>query len=160
MQHTTLKRNGGWTIELETPIGSMTEINIPPVSLDHTIRWSRHEIPSVLALLSELTGIKETALRQLTGNDSDRVFIAFSFMAPATIKKDFEQGTRPLATPPEAFTEEQLYEQLADNNDPVDPRFPKVNEPVQRYKEPVKSQPTDDDSGMSFDAPDILKKVG
>ena len=60
---------GAGPVELITPIDGVTELNIHPTSLDHNIRWGDGLIPSVLALLSELTGVKETSLRRLTGAD-------------------------------------------------------------------------------------------
>jgi hypothetical protein len=166
--HITLKRNGGWTIELSSPVGTVTELDIQPCSLDHTIRWARGDIPSVLALLAELTGVKESILKKLTGQDSDRVFIAFSFIVSGQIKKDFEQGTRPLATPPELMTGAQKYEEIDSQVDEVDPRFPKVDGPVQRFSQPPQVVETgrleneSENFGGSIDvsAPDVMKRAG
>lgn len=168
--YTTIKRNGGWTIELSNPIGIVNELIIQPVTLDHTVRWARSEIPSFLALISELTGIKESLLKQLTGTDSDRMFIAISFILPPQIKKDFEDGTRPLATPVELMTGAQKYEEIDSDVDELDPRFPKVNGPVKRFKQsteetqvPVSMQAEDMDVAGTIDigAPNnVMKKVG
>lgn len=158
VEHTTIKRNGGWTIELSTFIGKVDKLDIQPCSLDHTIRWARKEIPSVLALLAELTGVKESELKKLTGQDSDRVFIAFSFIVPQQIKKDFEEGTRPLATPVEAMTGEQRYEEIDSQVDEQDPRFPKVQGEVQRFKQPEPE--IVETGGVDIAAPDIMQKVG
>ena len=155
--HTTIKRDGGWTIELITPIGTVDQLDIQPVSLDHTIRWARREIPSVLALLAELTGIKESELIKLKGQDSDRVFVAFSFIVPQQIKKDFEEGNRPLATLPEDMTDAQRYEQIDSQVDELDPRFPKVDGPVQRFKQPNEVAET---GGIDISGSDVMKKVG
>lgn len=152
--HTTMRRDGGWTVELINPIGNLNELVFKPISLDHTIRWTRHQFPSVLALISELTGVKEYELKKLTGVDSERIFIAFSFMAPPHIKTDFEQGTRPLATPEEEMTDAQRYEEVDSQVDELDPRFPKVDGPVKRFK------PSEDDTGgVDLSAPNVMKKV-
>jgi hypothetical protein len=158
MEHTTMKRNGGWTVELATSIEGVEMLEIQPVSLDHTIRWARKEIPSVLALLAELTGVKESILRKLSGNDSDRMFVAFSFVVPQTIKKDFEQGTRPLATPPELMTDAQRYEEV-DKTDPIDPRFPKVDGPVKRFKA-GEDHAEKDEGGIDVGGTEVMRKVG
>lgn len=163
--YTTMKKNGGWTIELFNPIGSVTELNIQPVCLDHTVRWARMEIPSVLSLVSELTGIKESILTQLTGTDSDRMFIAISFMLPPQIKKDFENGTRPLATPPELMNDAQKYEHIDSQVDEIDPRFPKVDGPVKRFKQQAEvmtpqNEEMDLAGSVDIGAPAVMKKVG
>lgn len=158
-----MRRNGGWTIELSTSIDGVDKIELTPVSLDHTIRWARKEIPSVLALIAELSGVREATLKKLTGNDTDRIFLAFSCLASGTIKEDFSKGSRPLATPPELMAPEDQYAEL-DQNDEVDPRFPKVNEPIQRFVEPQTapapaSEPEPQDIDM-IGAPQAMKKVG
>lgn len=165
VEYTTMKRNGGWTIELSNSIGNVKELNIQPVSLDHTVRWARYEIPSVLALIYELTGVKESILKQLTGNDSDRMFIAISFILPPTIKKDFEEGKRPLATPPEFMNDEQKYEALDSQVDEFDPRFPKIEGPVKRFKtqgeaDIVQNEEIDMAGSIDIGAPNVMKKVG
>jgi hypothetical protein len=161
-EHTTIKRDGGWTIELSNPIGPLTVLDIQPVSLDHTIRWARKEIPSVLALLTELTGVKESELKKLTGQDSDRVFVAFSFIVPQQIKRDFDEGTRPLATPFEDMNDAQRYEELDSQVDEQDARFPKVEGEVQRFKpqQQMLDDTTPDTGGVNIDAPNVMKKVG
>jgi hypothetical protein len=156
-EHTTIKRSGGWTVELSNKIGNIDRLDIQPVSLDHTVRWARNEIPSVLALLSELTGVKEGLLKQLTGQDSDRMFVAFSFIVPQQIKRDFEEGNRPLATPVEMMNAEQRYDDIDSQVDEIDPRFPKVHGEVQRLKPMVEAE---EGSGIDISAPDIMKKVG
>jgi hypothetical protein len=157
VEHTTIKKNGGWTVELSDPIGKVDKLNLQPCSLDHTIRWARGEIPSVLALLAEMTGVKESELKKLTGQDSDRVFVAFSFIVPQQIKQDFEKGNRPLATPVELMTGEQRYEEIDSQVDEQDPRFPKVQGEVQRFKQPEEAAET---GGVDISAPDVMKKVG
>jgi hypothetical protein len=157
MEYTTIRKSGGWCIELGTPIGSIDRLDIQPVSLDHTIRWARHEIPSVLALLAELTGVKEGELKKLTGQDSDRVFVAFSFIVPQQIKRDFDEGKRPLATTPEDMTDEQRYEAIDSQVDEIDPRFPKVDGPVKRFKQPEDVAET---GGIDISGSDVMKKVG
>ena len=158
--HTTIKRDGGWTIELSNPIGNIDKIDIRPASLDHTIRWARKEIPSVLALLAELTDTKERDLKKLTGQDSERMFIAFSFIVSQQIKRDFDEGTRPLATPIESMTDAQKYEELDSQVDEIDPRYPKVNGPIQRFPQSVENETIENVAGgIDIAAPDIMKKV-
>jgi hypothetical protein len=159
--HTTMRRDGGWTLELINKVASIDELVFKPVSLDHTIRWTRYEIPSVLALISELTGVKEYVLKQLTGQDSDRMFVAFSFIAPSHIKEDFEKGNRPLATPKEVMTDAQKYEEVDSQVDEVDPRFPKVDGPVKRFhQQATDDQPFNDEVGVDLSGPNVMKKVG
>jgi hypothetical protein len=162
VEHTTIKKDGGWTVDLSNPIGKIDKLDIQPVSLDHTIRWARREIPSVLALLAELTGVKESLLKKLTGQDADRIFIAFSFIVPQQIKKDFEEGARPLATPVEAMTGAQQYEEIDSQVDEQDPRFPKVDGEVQRFRQTPEElvETTTDTGSVDISAPDVMKKVG
>lgn len=181
--HTTLKRDGGWTVELMNPVAGVEQLDIRPLNLEHTIRWARAEIPSVLALLEDLTGVKENILIQLNGPDIERVLMAFALMVPSSIKGDFDNGRRPLATPIEAMSDEQreeyVYNKL-DQNDPEDPRFPKVDGLVRRYREPQQpvKQPSEQaaeqtadeaaieealkPSGPGVDTapPSIMRKVG
>lgn len=176
MNHTTMKRDGGWTVELITPIDGVTELNIHPTSLDHNIRWGDGLIPSVLALLSELTGVKETSLRRLTGTDSDRVLIAFTYVVPNNIRDDFAKNTRPLATPFEEMTPELQYDVTAGDNDPEDPRFPRMPGKFVRYGEKerppepppppqppppeAETKPPEDSGGMNIAPPEVMRKVG
>lgn len=165
MDRTTIKANGGWTIELSSPVDGIKEIDLSPLKLDHTIRWAQGHIPSVLALISELSGVKEKTLKQLSGVDTDRLFLAFSCIASGVIKKDFEEGTRPLATAFEQMSDDARYDEL-DENDPDDPRFPKINEPVRRFETPPETADETDieeqvpDGGMNVSAPNVMKKVG
>ena len=134
-------------------------------SLDHTIRWTQGEIPSVLALLAELTGINEKKLKQLSGADTDRVLVAFSILVPIQIKEDFQNGKRPLATPAEVMTEEQRYSEIADDNDPENPLFPRIDGPMVRYKEkpqaPAPAPPPEPErAGMDVNPPEAMRRVG
>ena len=113
MNHTTMKRDGGWTIELATPVDDVAELNLNPITLDHNIRWGDGLIPSVLALLSELTGVKETTLRRLVATNSERALIALSYVVPANIREDFAKNVRPLATPFEEMSPELQYDVTA-----------------------------------------------
>ena len=162
MDHTTLKRDGGWTVELINPLEErIKELNIRPPTLDHTIRWGQGKIWSVLALLSDLTGVPEPLLRRLSGADSDRVLTAFSLLAPPLIKDDFQNGRRPLATPDEQKTDKQLYEDQSLDNDPDDPRFPRVEGTLKRFKEPEQPpQPQPDSGGMNVNPPEVMRRVG
>lgn len=158
-----MRRDGGWTIELVNPIEGIDKLDIRPPTLKHVVRWGTGEIPSVLALLSELTGVKETQLVDLSGTDSDRVLMALSIMAPPQIKEDFTNQSRPLATPFDALPAEEQYEIQAGENDEQDPRFPKVQGPVKRFKQPPPQEakpPQDDGAGINMAPPNVARKVG
>lgn len=133
--HDTMRRSGGWTVELVTPLKSrgqeITEIDIQPPIAAHTVRWAHARIPSFLALLSELCGIPEKLLLQLPNSDFDRVMFAFIFMMPPVIKAGWESGERPLATPEDDLPADERYVPPPDQ---LDPRFPAVDGPVVRMK--------------------------
>lgn len=162
--HTTMRRDGGWSVELLNPLGEVDKLDIRPPTLRHTVRWGNNEIPSVLALLSELTGVSESVLQDLSGADSDRVLMALSYIVPAGMKQDFSNGTKPLATPVEALTPEQQYEVIASDNDEVDPRFPKAKGEVKRFKQPPQPTPPqegdDNAGGVDLAPPDVARRVG
>lgn len=178
--HDTLKADGGWDVELIKPLKHsngtvITTISIRPTELDQTIRWGSQEIPSTLALLSEMSGVPESLLRTLTYPDVDRVMLAYSQVIPTLIRTDFENGSRPFATPDDELSDEDK----ASVGNAVDPRFPKVAGVVHRYKKPEpaaapvptppapdnvpaaqQSPPEDDESGLSAAPPEIARKVG
>jgi hypothetical protein len=148
----TLKRDGSWIVELLIPLKhhdrEITEIRISAPGFEHVIRWGLREIPSTLALLSELTGLPEKLLRMITYPDVDRVMLAFTAMMPPAIQDDFRKGARPFATPVEDLPEQHQV------NDQIDPRYPHVDGPVVRM--PATSgltavkptpAPTDNDGG-------------
>lgn len=147
--HDTMKKDGGWTIELfhQLPTGQ-SSITISPLTLDAVIRWGDQEVPSTLALLSELCGIPEISLRQLRYPDVERVLLAFFSVIPPNIKADFEKGVRPLAT----AINELPADQRAQLADPIDPRFPYASGIVQRDS-------SDNDHGVMAAPPDAVSRV-
>jgi len=163
-----LRRTGGWAIELQHPLKlgpgpgqEITQVEIRPSTADHMIRWVQEQIPSVLALLSELCDVPERALRQLPSQDFDRVMLAFHNLLPAAIKQDWVDGTRPLATP----LDELPPEQQAPPPDQIDPRFPDAGGPVVRMGPgPIKPPPKTpeeqgDGSGMNMSMPQTVAPV-
>lgn len=160
MTSDTLKRDYSWSVELIHPLRvsgkSVTEIDIRPPEFDHVIRWGTGEIPATLALLSELSGVSEAALRTLRYPDVDRVMLAFANVIKSTpIITDFEKGSRPLATPKPAPQDgEQPVEVMPGVDDEHDPRFPKVAGPVRRFAPaaPEEPPPVQDDSDVALAA--------
>jgi hypothetical protein len=170
MNHTTMKRDGGWTIALVTPIDGVAELNISPITMDHNIRWGDGLIPSVLALLSELTGVKETSLRRMMASDSERRPIALSYVVPHQHPRGLRKNVRPLATPFEEMSPELQYDVTSGDNDPEDPRFPRMPKDVIRYgkQRPPEAQTARTATGASrprtaapeHRAPEVMRKVG
>ena len=97
-------RDGGRHIELFVPVEFLKQkvdaVTIKPVKLDHFIRWESGEIATALALLSELSGLQQTALRQINYPDIERVMAAFVSMLPAKIAANIERGEVPVAGQP------------------------------------------------------------
>lgn len=149
MAHDTLRRHGGWSVELIHPlrVGNHTveQIDIRPPELDHVIRWGDGRIASTLALLAELSEQPEAALRTLRYPDVERVMLALANVIKDTpMHADFIKGVRPIATPPTAASAVwempaavAAPEVIAGINDDVDPRFPKVAGQVMRFKPPA-----------------------
>src|SRR5262245_8625597 len=132
----TTTRGRGRRIELIAPISyagnTISEVMIAPARLDHVIRWGQGQIAGSLALLAELSGLSEGALRQLEYPDADDVLAAFMAILPPVIRTDIERGAIPLATPQRAAEV------------PIMPRAPlAAGEPVAEEEE---------DAGPGFDA--------
>lgn len=157
-----MKRDGGWTVELIHPLRvggkAVEQIDIRPPELDHVIRWNSQTIPSTLALMSELTGVPEAALRTLCYPDVDRVMLAFANVIKGTsMLIDFEKGTRPIATPKPVVAEAEPVEVMSGVSDDIDPRFPKVAGPVRRFAPPADD--AGDDALGGAGGPEAMRKV-
>src|SRR4249920_3873386 len=102
---TTIRRTGGWCVELAAPLQMggkiVDQIEIKPIDIATLTRWQRGDIGSSMALLSELCGIPEQILHTIKYPDADRVLLALYQTVPLPIQNDFTQGNRPLATAPE-----------------------------------------------------------
>lgn len=100
----TLTRDGGRRIELFVPVEfakkKIDAVRIRPVKLDHFLRWESGEISTALALLSELSGLQQAALRQINYPDIERVMGAFVAMLPAKIAENINRGEVPIAGQP------------------------------------------------------------
>jgi hypothetical protein len=151
-----LRKTGGWCVELQTPLSyrgaTISTIEVRSSTANTTIRWLDGQIPSALALLSELCDQPERLLRQLVDHDFDRVMMALFNCVSPSVRADLEQGRRPMATPEADLPEDQQVPV----NDQVDPRFPAVDGPVRRFKSPRQEQ---DDAGMNLQPPDSVKAV-
>lgn len=157
-----LRKTGGWCVELQRPLmvgpgREITQVEIRPTTADHMIRWMEGRIPSTLALLAELSDVPEPVLRQLLTADFDRVLMALHSVLPPIIKKDWEEGSRPLSTP-EAELDTQQYVPAPDQ---IDPRFPAADGPVVRMGTgPLRPpQPDDDVPDMNLTAPSAVQLV-
>lgn len=147
----TIKRDGCWRVELTTPIRQASGpdievIDIRPMDFDLIIRWQGGEFPSKLALLAVVCNIREIYLRQLQGIDVDRVMLAFVNSVPATVQAGLQNAEVPLATPSQDMFSDRPIGEVVRNedtfvNDPVDPRFPRADGPVNRFSEPSNEQP-------------------
>lgn len=97
------RRDGSRRIELFIPFehaGKKIEaLDIAAPQLDHTLRWTRGEIPNPLTLLSGLTGQPEIVLRQLRYPDVDRVLVAFLGVLPESIRDSIAQRLFQTAEP-------------------------------------------------------------
>ena len=139
---------------------------------EHSIRWNRGDIPSGLALMSELCGLPERVLRQVVGSDMQRLTLAFGAQATFAHTDVFE-GRRPLATPDELLPEPEPQARMVDQ---VDPRFPHVEGPIKRFPTPPVTNipgtqapapqapgapppptPPDDNFDMGLSGPEIMK---
>lgn len=159
-----LRKSGGWCVELQLPLKTaagkeISQIEIRRPRADNAIRWNERRYASTLALLSELCDVPENLLRELTTEDFDRVMLAFYNVVPKTIQTDFAGGMLPLATPEE---ESRAAPDWAPPPDQQDPRFPKVEGPVQRMPQPARPAPTplEEEQGMSLEPAAQLKRVG
>jgi hypothetical protein len=97
-------RDGGRRIELFVPVEfakkKIDAVAIKPLKLDHFLRWESGEISTALALLSELTGLQQAALRQINYPDIERVMGAFVSMLPTKIAENINRGEVPVAGNP------------------------------------------------------------
>jgi hypothetical protein len=163
----TLRKTGGWCVELYVPLkwGARTvdtiEIKAPTIGL--LTRWQRGDIPSSMALLAELSDIPESILNTITYPDADRVLLAMFNVVPKPIQSDFSNGVRPLSTPPDEAPEP------APGSRPLavdDPRFPKHEgtlsqpepEPVPAPA-PAPAPASTGGIGVSMDGPSVIRKV-
>jgi hypothetical protein len=167
----TLRKSGGWCVELTVPIKHgnrvIEEIDIKAPSIRTLTRWQRGQIPSSMALLSELSGISESVLDTITYPDADRVLLALFNVVPKPIQSDFSSGTRPLSTPVEELPEP------APGTRPVaqdDPRFPYHDGPVVEsavgnvsVSRPPGTEPPPEEEApvkpLNFDPPPVMRKV-
>jgi hypothetical protein len=151
-----LRRSGGWAVELAVPIKhagrQIDVIEIRPPDMQHIVRWGRGQIPSSMALLAELSGVPEMALRSITYPDADRVLLALFNVVPQQMKNDFTSGKAPLATPEELMPEDEPGTRAVDQDDP---RFPMADGLVR----PLRSQPTGG-IGLDLNPLDPMKQVG
>ena len=184
--HDTLKRDGGWSVELVTPLmrrdGTMIDVvDLKPAELDQIIRWGMGDIPSTLSMLSEMCGLSESLLRTLKYPDVDRVMLAYSQVIPPVVRKDFEEGTRPFATPQDDLPvgdretvggTNTLFPKVAGDvkpftSPPTEPpnlgqerrRAPPLP-PTQARPMPTTTMHIEDQGGVNFSVPEGAKRVG
>lgn len=132
------KRDGSWVVELAIPLQhaghQLDELKIRPLTMGQLVRWNNNEIPSILALMAELTDLPELLLRQITFPDVDRVMLVFASMMPPVIQQAMSNNSRPVATPDDMLPQVRSAEnQIVDQ---IDPRFPHVDGPVRRFPAP------------------------
>lgn len=132
------KRDGSWVVELAIPLHhaghQLDELKIRPLTMGQLVRWNNQEIPSVMALMAELTDLPELLLRQITFPDVDRVMLVFASMMPPVIQQAMSNNSRPIATPDDQLPPGTTAETRV--NDQLDPRFPHVDGPVRRFPAP------------------------
>jgi hypothetical protein len=135
-----MRRDGTFVVELFTPLKhqnrEVDHLVIAAPRYEHTIRWSRGEIPSGFALLAELSGLPERLLRQAVGPDIERITLAL-FTQAKFAQSDIFEGKIPLATPDELLPEQPSEERMVDQ---VDPRFPHFDGPIKRFPAPPVTQ--------------------
>lgn len=162
-----LRRTGGWCVELAVPLRhgpgrEIEQIEIRTATADQIIRWTQGQIPSLMSLLSELCGVSEMMLRQLSSGDFERVTMAMLSVIPSIIKESWERGERPLATP----VEELPQELSAPPPDQIDPRFPAADGPVRRLqkREPPRApapelppEPPPEGGELNMGMPDMIR---
>jgi len=133
------------TINLLQPIEHngqrIASVGISRPKLDHQIRWIEQHL-STLGLLSLLSGLPETALRELSNADWGFTIAVLTALCPDPIQQDIAQGTHPFVTP--AFGEVLPVEQEQAALEPA---------PDQRFPEP----PEDATEVKRFDKPPQLK---
>jgi hypothetical protein len=175
MPDVTSKRDGSWVVELIVPLhhngADISQLVIRPATMEHVARWADKDnpIPSIMALMAELTNIPERVLKLIQYPDADRLQNVFAVMLPPLIRDH----------PREMFTpEDQLppadIDGMAMPVDQQDPHFPHSPEPVKkRFTEPPKfnipdrlkpkvDEPKSDTTGMGMDAgiPEGMRPVG
>ena len=158
MASDTLRKSGGWCVELRYPVkhhiaGEISAIEIRKPNADQVIRWRQDQYPSILAFLSQLCGVQERVLRQLDSDDFDRVIFAFMNCMPSAVKDDLGESKKPLATPDDELPEAERVP----IPDQVDPRFPVADGPVVRFTEKKTSPP--EDKPMDFAPPPVSEAV-
>jgi hypothetical protein len=168
----TWSRDGGRRIELFVPIEFLKRkidaVTIKPCKLDHFIRWENGEFSTALALLSELTGLQQAALRQINYPDIERVMAAFVNMLPAKIAENINRGEVPVAgnptVPLSPVQQAALEDEMAPtpgSSPPSPPEEPAPAEPSSARRGnrktpmtalPAEDQPLSDDTGFNLDA--------
>lgn len=156
----TLLRDGGRRIELFVPVEyakkKIDAVTIKPVKLDHFLRWESGEIATALALLSELSGLQQAALRQINYPDIERVMGAFVGMLPAKIAENINRGEVPVAGSPTVSL--SPVQQAAMDEGGERPAEPPPALPGNSSKKapltalPADDGPTRDDIGFNIDA--------
>jgi len=129
-------------------------ITLAPVKLDHMLRWKEGRFSSGLALLSELSGIEEPALREMRYPDVDRVMAELHLHLPSVIRTDLEGGH----VPPPASGSRQPTEAAASPEAnaaalPDDWAVAKASEAEAQLR-PSTAQSSPDDTGLGFDVSD------
>jgi hypothetical protein len=166
----TLTRDGGRRIELFVPVEfakkKIDAVTIKPVKLDHFLRWESGEISSALALLSELSGLQQAALRQINYPDIERVMAAFVNMLPAKIAENIDRGEVPIAGSPivplSPLQQAALEPEPPVYEPPPPPPSPPPEEPAPARRGgnkkalltalPGDDQPLHDNTGFNLDA--------
>lgn len=183
MTHDTMRRDGGWTVELVNAIdgGKVKDIDINPAELDHVDRWGKGEIRSTMGLLEELSGVPEAVLRKLVYPDVDRVMFALSSVLPPVIRHDMEKAARPLFTPPDPpmVGPGTVHAPVAPQPPAEEPEpapaslFPDTAGPVKEFPpgwtppqeppappRPRPGAPAQADEGLDLKQPEVARKVG
>jgi hypothetical protein len=168
----TWSRDGGRRIELFVAVeflkAKIDAVTIRPVKLDHLLRWESGEISTALALLSELTGLQQAALRQINYPDIERVMAAFVNMLPAKIAENINRGEVPVAGNPtvplspvqQAALEEEMVPEpgpppppQSEEPTPAEPSPPRRgNRKTLMTELPAEDRPLSDDTGFNLDA--------
>jgi hypothetical protein len=137
----TWTRDGGRRIELFVPVEFIKQkidaVTIRPCKLDHFIRWQSGEISTALALLSELTGLQQAALRQINYPDIERIMAAFVSMLPVRIAANIEREEVPIAGNPTAPLSPVQQAALEEEAIAAAPPMPPVAPPPTPAEEPT-----------------------
>jgi hypothetical protein len=96
---------GGRRVELFLPFESLgitvEAVELRPVLLDDQLRWQEGHFKTPLALLADICGLPETAVRQLRFPDADRVMREFMFHLPDLVSDDITNGRNPADVRPQ-----------------------------------------------------------